>query len=482
MVAPAEVVSGRSCGCTCPGCACPLLARKGEQNVWHFAHDGMACSTGAETAIHLMAKQILAEECNILLPAVVVSLSAVDVFGRERVVRAQLANPQHARYLEVALEVTRDNRRPDAVARCQSPAAEHRVEIFVRHAVDSTKASELEALDCVCYEICLNDVSLQATTELLRQAVIATPARVRWISYPGMAAARRRLAENLRKMLASAEAQKKAEEAQAKLSYAAQVRESKAEQTAWGRRAREQKRGADRVSRANALFKAAGVADKREYLWKKLRIPEDQAPALVDHEVRGEESFGVPREIWQADVYRKAVFSSDASEVGLGELLAWMKLRYEVVDSFPNSSKVALWEYFAHLEVLKIARHGGQQSFRILDDIAPWLKPLLEVSGSWFWRPEAGSCTLQDLQEVNDAGEYKLSSDTLLAILRRVSVAHTTKGEPDDAARSLAQRLPLSANTILQLLSAARVVSQPQLLPARNPPRRNEPFDWPEPR
>jgi len=33
-----EVKRGRECGCICPSCRTPLIARQGEEKVWHFAH------------------------------------------------------------------------------------------------------------------------------------------------------------------------------------------------------------------------------------------------------------------------------------------------------------------------------------------------------------------------------------------------------------------------------------------------------------
>lgn len=34
-----DVQSGKKCGCICPSCNIPFIARKGDVNEWHFAHD-----------------------------------------------------------------------------------------------------------------------------------------------------------------------------------------------------------------------------------------------------------------------------------------------------------------------------------------------------------------------------------------------------------------------------------------------------------
>ena len=63
------VPRGRACGCICPGCGEPLIARQGTVLSWHFAHesktsDGSRC---VETAIHRYAKSVLAESTDKVL-------------------------------------------------------------------------------------------------------------------------------------------------------------------------------------------------------------------------------------------------------------------------------------------------------------------------------------------------------------------------------------------------------------------------------
>src|SRR5690349_237693 len=105
MVSPGDVESGLACGCICPGCEAPLIAKKGDKVVWHFAHEGAACDNGAETAIHRMAKQILAEERTVALPAVDVSVSAIDAYGQEKKASTRIAPPTIVQYHDVLLEV-----------------------------------------------------------------------------------------------------------------------------------------------------------------------------------------------------------------------------------------------------------------------------------------------------------------------------------------------------------------------------------------
>jgi len=34
-----DVLRGKACACVCPGCLAPVVAKQGEVNVWHFAHE-----------------------------------------------------------------------------------------------------------------------------------------------------------------------------------------------------------------------------------------------------------------------------------------------------------------------------------------------------------------------------------------------------------------------------------------------------------
>ena len=56
-----EVERGLACGCICPCCENQLIARKGPIVAHHFAHAGENCEGGAETALHLAAKEILSQ-------------------------------------------------------------------------------------------------------------------------------------------------------------------------------------------------------------------------------------------------------------------------------------------------------------------------------------------------------------------------------------------------------------------------------------
>jgi hypothetical protein len=54
-----EAVAGLACGCNCFGCGNPLIAKKGNIKIHHFAHAYVGQCVGRETLLHAMGKQLL---------------------------------------------------------------------------------------------------------------------------------------------------------------------------------------------------------------------------------------------------------------------------------------------------------------------------------------------------------------------------------------------------------------------------------------
>lgn len=67
-----EVPRGSACGCFCPVCASPLVAKQGDQLQWHFAHESLQehpeCAVGAVNLVHRIAVEFLRESGVIQLP------------------------------------------------------------------------------------------------------------------------------------------------------------------------------------------------------------------------------------------------------------------------------------------------------------------------------------------------------------------------------------------------------------------------------
>ncbi|GLS33771.1 hypothetical protein SAMN04488498_1812 [Mesorhizobium albiziae] len=79
MVHILEVERGLKCGCICPGCDRRLVARtKAVKVVPHFAPYGPACGGAPETALHKLAKQIVADSLTLVVPKRIAIHDAVE--------------------------------------------------------------------------------------------------------------------------------------------------------------------------------------------------------------------------------------------------------------------------------------------------------------------------------------------------------------------------------------------------------------------
>ena len=79
LVDVSQVPRGGASGCVCPSCHTPLIARRGEVNVWHFAHATRAnyaqttdrCDYSFFVSVRMMARQIMGGSQTIALPPMV---------------------------------------------------------------------------------------------------------------------------------------------------------------------------------------------------------------------------------------------------------------------------------------------------------------------------------------------------------------------------------------------------------------------------
>jgi hypothetical protein len=175
-----EVAPGVDCGCTCPECGEPLIARNRDfpnrRRVRHFQHArASVCGGGFETAIHRMAKEILATSESLLLPR-----WASGEFVIEPEPFAVTSARIEASLLDGAV-------RPDALMRGAAKDIEFRtlcVEVRVHHAVDETKRSLLSNHGLDAIEIDLSGLPEEAIADpsAFRNAVLHEASNRHWIT------------------------------------------------------------------------------------------------------------------------------------------------------------------------------------------------------------------------------------------------------------------------------------------------------------
>lgn len=186
-----SVPNGLNCECRCPGCGEVLVAKNnGETMQSHFAHYyGAECASAHETELHLLAKQVIAEECSLMLP------SYGNVYA---------GGLQHFDRVEV--EVTDKNLHltPDVcgIARGKG-GAESRlwIEIKVNHAIGYDKRRIITENGIACVEINLRRfIDTMVTRNELKDFLLNTNEDREWTNNPLLEARQKSRAQEKREI------------------------------------------------------------------------------------------------------------------------------------------------------------------------------------------------------------------------------------------------------------------------------------------
>jgi hypothetical protein len=174
LVDVSEVESGLACGCVCPSCHRKLQANKGKIVSYYFSHDPSedtrACESAFETAIHLMAKQILSEEGNAFFPELILRVTQSDANGVLHEEKGIVESESLKRFDRVELEKRLENIRPDIIA--YQGGVPFLVEVAVTNFSDNEKIKLIRSKSISAIEIDLSKVSYTTTKEELKQLVI----------------------------------------------------------------------------------------------------------------------------------------------------------------------------------------------------------------------------------------------------------------------------------------------------------------------
>ncbi|MFM5550348.1 hypothetical protein ACET8J_08290 [Aeromonas veronii] len=137
-----DVVSGKACNCTCIGCRGAVWAMKGQVKAHYFSHEPNsveqnACTWKPETEIHILAKEVLATDRQLLLPIGTI-------------------NPIHKNIVfdEMVCEVYEGRVIPDVIGFIEGEKV--LIEIAVTHFCDRGKVKELKRVNATCIELDLS--------------------------------------------------------------------------------------------------------------------------------------------------------------------------------------------------------------------------------------------------------------------------------------------------------------------------------------
>lgn len=177
-----DVPNGNKCGCVCPECGAPLVAKNGGKGgprgkAHHFAHaDGYKdCGKAQMTALHLRAQNVLARDKRVMLPKFEKEFVAHD---------AELKEFDNV-ILEKVFKDETSTRKPDCTCYKEGSEKPLWVEIYCRHKVNFERQADIIRREEYCIEIDFNDLLATEYTEkdIIRRLIEDTQHK-RWISCP----------------------------------------------------------------------------------------------------------------------------------------------------------------------------------------------------------------------------------------------------------------------------------------------------------
>lgn len=309
---------GKRCGCICPGCGKPLVARLAENKQRkHFGHkSGSVCNIAhaQQTALHMVAKEIIEQERIFAFPNYSVALS--DVQQQENFHKTydlpktlEYRSACAVKCASVILEKKVSDFVPDIVVDIQGRTC--LIEIAVTHFVDEVKQRKLDEVGLPVVEVDLSAfMGQQITRDMVRDALISQTANKTWLYNPlkdeaiTWATAEYRKLYNAaleREEAARKEQQKQIEKEERK----EKMRERKREETVFLLQ--------DLFEPENYKYELQHLRSDDKFqtvlrnlhLWKDI---EGEIPFFLDIPITGEMVFACDRRIWQAALFDKFIY------------------------------------------------------------------------------------------------------------------------------------------------------------------------------
>ena len=161
-----DVAKGNNCKCHCPHCGASLCAKNaGKQRQHHFAHaHGHECEGAYESQLHLLAKEILLETRQIMLPP---SLGGAFPTGLVRIHNIQVEQWDDKYHIKPDVEGIMDN------------GERLLIEFLVSHKVDGKRRQTIIDNHLKCIEIDINYQALDRSE--LKEFLINSTEDRKWI-------------------------------------------------------------------------------------------------------------------------------------------------------------------------------------------------------------------------------------------------------------------------------------------------------------
>ncbi len=313
---------GLQCECVCPGCGGRLVVRKGAKKKHHFAHYNEPCNliVAQQTALHMLAKEIIEQEKEFMFPGYTVSPNEVDwkpdhwTYVSYRPTELQYRKPYKSVCESVTLETKVSDLVPDIFVSVRGKKC--LIEIAVTHFVDKEKQKKIEELGLPTVEVDLSSLHRQTLSrDTIKDVLVNQTAGKTWLYNPLREEA---IAKAKRKWQKEYDAEvKKAEEAQREWKRQEEIRE--------GERRWEEEKRKQKIEKATAMIDELWQPENYKKALLKLRsdkafheelcrlsfqrVNSGQIPFYLDIPISGEKVFDCDRRVWQAAIFDKFIYN-----------------------------------------------------------------------------------------------------------------------------------------------------------------------------
>lgn len=330
---------GLACLCICPACEVKLQARLGKgKRRPHFSHNNEACNieNAQQTALHLLAKEILTESNHIKLPAYVVEGSEsgfVDYDCSYKAIRDQLSSievtrPTSYQFDNVVLEKKVSDIVPDILIWRSSNGKKLIIEIAVTHFVDNEKREKIKKLGISALEIDLSQLpKMEFDRNFLKDKIIERIDSKAWIHNMNYSKALDKLAERNSKI--ADQDKKEAEATRLMMEKFVQaerkkvLEEKQREQTKIHNviNALADKNYSTIVGSLRNDVQAINHFKRKKFYNKSLG---KEIPFFLDIPVMGQIAFSCDRRIWQMDLFELFIYYRNAgSNISIIRIWRW---------------------------------------------------------------------------------------------------------------------------------------------------------------
>lgn len=300
----------------CPACKCPLTAvLKTKVRRQHFRHRrGADCSNAYETSLHTAAEQVIKDNEEILVPAVVAQ------HGRQ--FRSITDEPKRFRYSDACLEVQMDGIRPDVVLHeARESGRQLLVEIFVTHRTEQRKIDLIRDRRLPTFEINLSKTPRDVGVENFKESVLYGAKR-KWL---------------FNKAIFEAE---------------------------------EELRG-EAETRFRGIGASLAAAYEAEFTPMHNRWQQDIEDAriedLIGAEIPGHRCFAVAPEIWQCAILSRFLRSPDHSRFSADDMLHWLNSEGLLKPAFRKLLGTPDRDLLAHVRAMV---KGFRNPLKVVEDYA----------------------------------------------------------------------------------------------------------------